>query len=221
MNLQLDSKRKQAGTLARQHPGAAIIDVTSHGHDPWVRFSPFYPHGDIPVPLSPGYTAASVEGIWQGLKVFAGADVDPASFANTSMRGLKRTIQSFGMVRGHRAGVVGVGLLTYREARYRIYLPAYRWVLDHRLQPELEALRGLCQRQPVVLLDYETNADVDNLLRPLSHAALIVAYLRGQWPEDSGGAGQEPASQEASARGQEPEGGGPGLLRSFRLFPFG
>ena len=224
MNLQIDSKRKHAATLARQHPGATILDVTSHGPEPWVKFSPFYPHRDIPVPLSPGYVAASVEGIWQGLKVFAGADVDPASFANTSMRGLKRTIQTFGMVRGHRAGVGGVGLLTYREARYRIYLPAYRWVLDQRLQPELEMLRLLCQRKPVVLLDYETNADLDNLLRPLSHAALIVAYLRGQWPEESGAGGQGAGTgwQEPEPRGQEPEPRGQEMqTRRFRLFPFG
>jgi hypothetical protein len=43
---------------------------------PWVRFSPFYPHGDILVPLWLGLTAASVEGIWQGLKVFERADVE-------------------------------------------------------------------------------------------------------------------------------------------------
>jgi hypothetical protein len=53
-----------------------LIDVTSRGPQPWVRFSPFYPHGDLLVPFSPGQAGASVEGIWQGLKVFARQDVD-------------------------------------------------------------------------------------------------------------------------------------------------
>ena len=57
-----------------------ILDVTSSGPEPWVRFSPFYPHGSIPVPFSPGLLSASVEGIWQGLKVFEFMDVDPSKF---------------------------------------------------------------------------------------------------------------------------------------------
>ena len=55
-------------------PDAAIIDVTSRGIEPWVRFSPFYPHGGIPIPNSPSVSAQSVEGLWQGLKVFAKSD---------------------------------------------------------------------------------------------------------------------------------------------------
>ncbi|MGN0088780.1 MAG: DUF6939 family protein [Candidatus Limimorpha sp.] len=46
-----------------------MADVTSQARDGLVRLSPFYPHGGIPVPFSEGYTAACVEGIWQGLKV--------------------------------------------------------------------------------------------------------------------------------------------------------
>lgn len=34
----------------------------------------------------------------------------------------------------------------------------------------------------IVLLDYETNADIDDLSRPLSHASLIKQYLEGTWP---------------------------------------
>lgn len=56
--------------LQQRYGSARIIDVTSRSSEPWVHFSPFYPHGNIPVPLSPGYVGESVEGIWQGLKVF-------------------------------------------------------------------------------------------------------------------------------------------------------
>ena len=182
MSFLVESKRKKFETLTQLYPNARILDVTSRGSQPWIKFSPFYPHGTIPVPLSPGYTAASVEGIWQGLKVFAHADIDVTAFTNTTMAGLKRTVRAYGPVRGHRAGVNGSSLLSYRDARYQIYLPAYRWVLDHCLQVELEQLERLSQSQAVVLLDYETNGDIENLTKPLSHATLIVKYLAYQWP---------------------------------------
>ena len=178
----VDSKRKKPETLSSRYPNACIVDVTSRGSQPWVRFSPFYPHGSIPVPLSPSYRAASVEGIWQGLKVFDNADIDLSSFTNTTMAGLKRTVRALGPVRGHRAGVNGSNVLSYRDARYQIYLPAYRWVLDHCLQTELGQLTSLGNNQTVILLDYETNMDIDNISKPLSHAALIVKYLTNEWP---------------------------------------
>jgi len=55
-------------------------------------------------------------------------------------------------------------------------------VLDHRLQDELAELRRLGAAQLVVLLDYETNGDSDDLTRPLSHASLILRYLEESWP---------------------------------------
>jgi hypothetical protein len=177
----LDSRRKSAATLARAYPRATVIDVTSRGDEPWVRFSPFFPHGGIPVPMS-AETGQSVEGIWQGLKVFEQTDVDTKRFAIASMSGLKRTTRKFGPVRGHRAGVTGQVLLSYLDARFAIYLPAYRFVLEHRLAGELQKLRELAAQGSVVLLDYETNGCVDDLSRPLSHASLAIAWLTDSWP---------------------------------------
>jgi hypothetical protein len=123
-----------------------------------------------------------VEGIWQGLKVFELADVDRAKFAITNMKNIKRSTRSLGQVRGHRKGIEGETLLGYLDARLEIYLPSYRWVLEHALQGELTQLRQLAQEQIVILLDYETNCDLHDLHRPLSHAGLIKCYLEDQWP---------------------------------------
>ena len=49
--------------------------MTSKATDGLVKLSPFYPHGGIPVPFSKCDTAACVEGILQGLKVFENKDV--------------------------------------------------------------------------------------------------------------------------------------------------
>ena len=51
MAIVVESKRKKAETLVQHYPDACILDVTSRSTQPWVKFSPFYPHGSIPVPL--------------------------------------------------------------------------------------------------------------------------------------------------------------------------
>ena len=75
----IGSKNRKIDNLERDYPGALFIDVTSRSEDEFVRLSPFYPHGCIPVPFSLDWTSASVEGIWQGLKVFEQADIDTMS----------------------------------------------------------------------------------------------------------------------------------------------
>jgi hypothetical protein len=187
MPIIVESRRKRPSTVEKAWPGALILDVTSRGEEPWVRFSPFYPHGAIPVPHSPGTFARSVEGLWQGLKVFEHEDIDPSRWEITDMRGIKRAGRTRGQVLGHRFGVGSEVLLGYREARYNIYLPAYRWVLDNCLAAEVAKLRAEMATRTVVLLDYETNADVEDLSRPLSHAALVRLYLEGRWPSPGEG----------------------------------
>lgn len=179
MPIRLASRRRTVASLSAEFPGAQIIDVTSKAVEPWVRLSPFYPHGGIPVPFCGDVTAQSVEGIWQALKVFEHADVDPAKLQVTTMRGLKRTVRRYGPVRGHRAGLDGARLLDYVTARRLIYLPSYQWVLEHRVTDLLERLRQLSDRAEVVLLDYTTNGDLTNVAKPLSHAALIQQYIEG------------------------------------------
>jgi O-acetyl-ADP-ribose deacetylase (regulator of RNase III) len=179
----VESRRKKLATIQEAWPEALILDVTSKGETPWVRFSPFYPpHGGIPVPNSPGVFARTVEGLWQGLKVFEHEDIDMSRWQVTDMRGIKRAGRTRGKVLGHRFGVGSDVVLGYRDARHHIYLPAYRWVLENRLAAEVNRLRAEAAQRPVVLLDYETNGDVADLSRPLSHAALIKYHLEGKWP---------------------------------------
>jgi len=182
--IRVASRRRKPESIRTAYPGATVLDVTSRGPDPWVRLSPFYPHGGIPVPLSPGVTSASVEGIWQALKVFEQADVDPAKLGVTTMAGLKRTTRRLGPVRGHRNGLHGRDLLDYRTARREIYLPAYRWVLDHKVPGLVAELRRLA-RGGVVLLDYTTNGDPSDVTTPLSHAALVARLVTDDWPVTS------------------------------------
>jgi len=179
----IESKRKKAATILKNYPNAILADVTSGAKDGLVKLSPFYPHYGIPVPFSEGYTAACVEAIWQGLKVFESSDVDVQMFQNDTMKNIKRTVRRFGKPLGHRKGVHGTELLGYIEARKQIYIPAYKWILENKVSDIIVRLRDASNSgKTIVLLDYDTNPDIENAKKPLSHASLIKAYAEGTYP---------------------------------------
>lgn len=184
----IESKKKKPGNILRKYPDAILCDVTSKAKDSLIKLSPFYPHGGIPVPFSDGYTATCVEAVWQGLKVFENSDIDISMFQNDTMKNIKRTIRKYGTPLGHRKGVYGTELLGYLEARKQIYIPTYRWMLENKVYGIIERLRQASETKKIVLLDYDTNSDVENLKKPLSHASLIKAYVEGIYPyEDAKG----------------------------------
>ena len=142
------------------------------------RFSPFYPHGGIPIPFSQGATSMSVEGIWQGLKVFkSGEGIDRSCFRNDTMKGLKRTVRTHGRMAGHQKGIMSKELLEYITARKEIYVPSYFWMLEHKCKDLVEKLRNESKERTVVLLDYDTNGDIEDWHKPLSHASLIKRFI--------------------------------------------
>ena len=109
--------------------------------------------------------------------------MDVSLFQNDAMKGLKRTVRRFGKPLGHSKGVNGKELLGYIEARKEIYIPTYRWVLENKVAHIIERLREASNSgKTIVLLDYTTNADVEEGKKPLSHASLIKAYAEGIYP---------------------------------------
>lgn len=171
----IKNKRCSKEKILQEYPDAVIIDVTSKGEDRWRRLSPFYPHGGIPVPFLNGTTSFSVEGIWQGLKIFENYGVDYGSFRNGTMKNLKRTVRKYGRCMGHWKAPGE--LLGYIDARKEIYLPSYFWMLENRCRSQLEELKNLSAQRTVVLLDYDTNGDMENPSKPLSHASLIKRFV--------------------------------------------
>lgn len=184
MNIIVKNRRTSAKHFEKaQYKNSIIVDLTSKAPEPWVKFSPFYPNEEIPIPFSEGKIAASVEGIWQGLKVFETGGIDTNVMENRTMKRLKRTVRKYGMVKGHQKGLESQELLGYIEARKKIYLPMYKWVLENKLQEEVKALKKLAeQHEQLIVLDYETNGDVEESAKPLSHAWLVKYYLEGNYP---------------------------------------
>lgn len=171
-------------SAATRPPGAVVFNVTSRSGEPRLtRFSPMFPHGDmsfspffpggITVPVAPDVSSASVEGLWQGLKIFKDT-YDASKLSITTMKGIKKA----GIPKGHYGGP-GKPLLDYAAARKLIYVPAYTAVLDKQeAAGEMEEFVLLVlSGQTVVLLDFDTNGDVENLSKPLSHASLLAARI--------------------------------------------
>ncbi len=168
------NKRCKRENILMEYPDAIIFDVTSKGA--MKQMSPFYPHGQIPVPGMEGVYSASVEGIWQGLKVFEGEGVDRSLFNNKTMLNMKRTCRTHGRCLGH---MYNGELIRYIEARKRIYIPSYYYMLEHYCAKSIETLRKLSTERTVVLLDYDTNEDIEDAKKPMSHAGLIKRYVVG------------------------------------------
>ena len=181
------NRKTKETSILKKYPNVLIIDVTSKGEQPWVKFSPFYPHGNIPIPPyennNKKYFSQTVEGIWQGLKVFEDDDIDRSKFEIKNMEGIKRTVRKFGKPLGHRFGVDGKVLLDYQAARKEIYLRTYAWVLDNLLQNEILLLKEKAEKHDLVLLDYNTNENIEDYKKPLSHAGLVKRYLLKKYPE--------------------------------------
>ena len=92
----IENKKRKIEKIKEQYPNADILDITSSSELRYAQIlSPFYPHGNIPIPFTDGLKATCVEAVWQGLKVFDSCDIDLNTFKNDTMKGLKRTVRMF------------------------------------------------------------------------------------------------------------------------------
>lgn len=182
MKIFIVNKKSKLDSIRKKHPDASILDITSTSEYRILRvLSPFYPHGNIPIPGMPNMKATCVEAVWQGLKVFEHYGVDYATFRNATMKDIKRTVRKYGKPIGHQ---YGDRLLNYADARWLIYIPTYLYILKNvpSVQQCLNGIRERMSTNDVVFLDYNTNCDVADYSKPLSHAGLVKMYLEGRYP---------------------------------------
>lgn len=163
-------KRATAKIDRARADGYVVIDVTSKSASKYKILSPMLHVGDIRIPGSLE-KSKTVEGAWQGLKVFENAGSDPGYFSKTGPVGLKRTVRKNGACRGHEYDGT---LLSYIEARKQLYLPMYA--------QHLELCSGILSElkethKKIALLDYFDNCDVENPKQPLAHASLVKNWL--------------------------------------------
>lgn len=211
------------GRGSKPSAGFEVVDVTSRGAAPFNLLSPFFcPPTAIPVPFLEGsVTSTSVEGVWQGLKIFAEPElddddarkchdgkqrgVDASKFGIRNQKGIKRTCRSLGRVLGHYAGE-DQPLLGIADARRAIFLPSYAAHLSQH-----EKLVGKLRKRVktggrLALRDFFTNNDVE-VDSPLSHAALLRSWiLHGDFSAVQN-AGSKPALAQVEAA--EPDSSAP------------
>jgi hypothetical protein len=53
-------------------------------------------------------------------------------------------------------------------------------MLENKAQEQVEKIREWSENKTVILLDYNTNEDISNPSTPLSHAAMVKAYIEGR-----------------------------------------
>lgn len=182
----VENKKRSMEKLKEEYPNAYILDITSSSPFRYGQLlSPFYPHGNIPIPgESGGMTACSVEGIWQGLKVFEHAGIDRYSFRNDTMKNIKRTVRKFGKPLGHQYGVFSKQLLNYADAKRLIYAPSYKYILDNipEVQNIINRIKKQAEVSDIVFLDYNLNPDNRDASKPLSHAEFVKMYIEDRYP---------------------------------------
>ena len=181
------NKKRRLDKIQKDYPGAQIFDITSSA--PTIqgqKLSPFYPHGNIPIPGdSKGMTATCVEAIWQGLKVFESTGIDCTIFKNDTMKNIKRTVRKYGKPLGHQYGVFSSTILNYSDAKRLIYAVAYKYVLDNipSVHSLVTQLAERSKSEDIVLLDYNLNPDNRDASKPLSHAEFVKMYIEDRYPE--------------------------------------
>ncbi len=145
------------------------IDVSSKGAHPYSLLSPetFSLDIQIPVPGLEEKISHSVEGIWQGLKFING----------------KSDHRLFDIIAQKREGEItgyqyGQKVLDEMEARWRIFIPAYKFYLDQFApQKAIDSLLVFQQQgKKVFVYDSESNDDISNP-EPYAHAAALATYL--------------------------------------------
>lgn len=154
-----------ANTVRNQYPDAVVLDVTREGL--MRKLDPSFPLGGVKVPGC-DETSLSVLGVWEGLKVFARKDIDPAYFSKERLQGKVRGCKSYGALRGIKAGEE---ILSVEDAVGEVFCKTYRETIERRFRAILDSLSR--ETRPVVLLDYKD----EERLSPVSHAELLKEMI--------------------------------------------
>lgn len=171
-------KSRTKAFLARTDlpPEVVAIDVSPKAADGWNVFHPGFDHGSIPVPGMPGVTSRTIDGIMEGLKRFHFEAEEAASFASEKPKKRKAN-DEIGDLVGHAYG--GTVLAEPTEARRRIFMPAFAWMVKHAPEANLkfEELVKLAETHTIHLHDGGENGNPHDP-KPYAYAALLTELVK-------------------------------------------
>lgn len=183
--IQIVAKSEVHQNIHSKFPNAIIIDFTCKGNLAIDHLNPYYPYRDIPVPNSGGAVAESVGSIWQGLKVFEKRDLDEELIRSYTFNRSKLNTQNYGDYLGHRYGTHGLDLLDISDARRRILVPTYKWLLDYKVQDVIVRIREANKNRDIIFIDRVADTEAHDFFHHISHVYLIKAYIEGLWPYEN------------------------------------
>jgi hypothetical protein len=166
--------------------GEECLCLAHDADDPWRKFSPQYQHGQIPVPGMKGMYAESIQGLWEGMKLIGPKGkkgrINPGYFTGPGrFRALKEGEWCSGFsYDGRQIGMA--------EARIRIFLPCYVWMIQNHCADLLGNIKIRASRQDIWLYDKIGNVDPTDTSMEISHAAIVVAFLNNAVTELEQGA---------------------------------
>lgn len=155
----LESKRDNLQKIVEMNPKVIIADITINSNSALRKLSPSFEWGNILVPYTDSLEyVPSVEAVWNELRITEN-DTD-----------------------GFKRGCYDHVIFDYIEARKKIFIPTYRWMLENKAAEIIKRMRIANRDKTIVLYDGEDNYDIDNPSKPLSHAYLVKAYVEGLAP---------------------------------------
>ena len=150
-----------------------VIDVMH----PESCFSPYFSWGDIHVPYSFPYVANSIASMLAGLTVSKDLDINTLLFKLKPTELPKRDISGY-----IQKGVYSDVILDKIEARLKLIIPAYKWILDYKVQDKIRTLRDYNRTHNIIFLDNSISIDIKDPCKSLSFAFLLKAYIEGLFP---------------------------------------
>lgn len=146
-----------------KYSNSLVVDLTTRDKtDIFAKLSPYYPHGNIPIPNTPNKVFHSINEVWQKLCV-KDCESDP-----------KRLKIKKGLYLNE--------YWTYTEARKKILIPLYSWMLENNAWNIINDLRELSKCETITIIDNSINCNIDNIHEPFSCAFLLKAYIEGTPP---------------------------------------
>lgn len=177
---------REVGVHVRFTPGLLAVDTFDGAPDDmsrWRSLNPFTMHGHdaVPVPGQPQRGAASVEAVWQGLKIVDGSTAEEM-FNQTPHKRPPDRERGAGYSYRDSTFVLGGTELDMVSARLLIYLPTYLHVLEHLVPDDVHAriAEALAAGEIVAFYDWDHNFDLFDDTASYSHSALLTRYYTGR-----------------------------------------
>jgi len=161
-------------------PAKPLIDMSYTGEHPFCMLSFDFQHGQIPVPGYDGMFAESLNGMLEALRLVSRrGHPGKINLGFLVGAGRERTLKPDQWCTGYSYRGRCIDL---PEARRRILIPSYLWVLSHKAGAALSKVRKRSESGDLWLYDGHESADIKAPGR-LSAAATLAAYLSGQFQE--------------------------------------